>query len=104
MIASNPWLQSDLNLFMDAISICLFCSKVFDLFHNSKEFITYCHVVIFPCIPFMRQKHILSFLNIYSYTNPPSGDYQSFCAFLYCMDASTLYINITINQKVMHTI
>jgi len=53
----------------------------------------------------MRQKHILSFLNIYSYTNLLTGDYQSFCAFLYCMDASTQYINIiTINQKLMHTI
>ena len=78
---------------MDAISVRLFCSRIFELFHTSKEFITYCHVVIFPCILFMRQKYLLIFLNIYSHTNLLTGDYQSFCAFLYCMDASSQYIN-----------
>ena len=37
MKISIPWLQFDLNFFLNRILICYFCSQIFDLFHPLKE-------------------------------------------------------------------
>ena len=50
---------------MNEILICQGFTKILELFHSFRGFITCLHFVYLSCILFTRHKHILSFLSIY---------------------------------------
>jgi len=82
MIASIPWIQSALNLFMSGILICQGFPQIFELFHPFEGTTINLYIVILSCVLLSKHYNLLSFISIYLYSDLLNSDRYIFRGFL----------------------